>query len=93
MTEETSKPRTLIRAITAKTTPQKIADIDPKRTGTYVQVTDSANAYITSEQNQPYTQGVKVTASLPFERATTKGELWILTSTSTTDCIVQLDSE
>ncbi len=93
MSEQKSKPQTLIRSVTASTKPTKIADADSKRTGIYVQVTDSATAYITSNQSAPYTEGYKVSASLPFERSTTKGELWILTSSSTAACIVQIDTE
>jgi hypothetical protein len=58
-----------------------------------VQVTNGYTAYITSSQKNPYTEGVKVTASLPYESYTTTAELWILTASGTAACIIQEDSD
>lgn len=89
MSEQKLASKIQIRSLTASTTPQKVVTSNPTRKCVYVQVTDSANAYVTDGQNKAYTEGRKVTATLPYENKTATGELWILTSTGTTACIIE----
>lgn len=89
MSEQKLASKILIRYLLASTTPQRICASNPTRKLVYVQVTDSANAYVTDSQNKAYTDGRKVTATLPYENKTATAELWILTSTSTTACVIE----
>jgi hypothetical protein len=92
MSEQKLASKTQIRSLSATTVPKKVCTLNLTRKGIYVQITDSGTAYITSAQNSAYTDGIKVTSSLPYENKTTTAELWILTSSSTAACIIQEDT-
>jgi len=89
MSEQKLASKILIHSLSATVTPQKVCTNNPTRKGISVQITDSGTAYITSGQNQPYTEGKKVSATLPYENLVATAELWILTSSSTAACIVE----
>ena len=93
MSEKNLASKTLIRSLSATTTPKRVCASNPTRKRVYVQVTDSGTAYVTNAQNSAYTDGIKVTSSLPFEDVTTTAEFWVVTSSSTAACIVQEDTD
>ena len=93
MSEQKLASKTIIYSITASTTPRRVCAPNPTRKRVYVQVTDSGTAYIVSKQNNAYTEGIKVTSSLPFEDVTTTADFWVVTSSSTAACIVQEDTD
>jgi len=93
MSENKLASKILIRALTAGTVAQRVCSSNKKRTRVYVQVTDSGTCYITSGQNQPYTQGMKCSATLPYENVTATAELWVITSSSTAACAIEEDTD
>lgn len=82
-----------IESLSASTTTKRVCRANPSRKRVYVQITDSGTAYIVSAQGKPYTEGIKVTSSIPYENVTSTGELWILTSSSTAACIIEQDTD
>lgn len=83
--------KTTIRPLTANTKPQQICGNNPNRTLILVQNNGSGNVYITSRQNQPYTDGIIVAQSLSYSNDTTTDELWIQTASATQACIIEED--
>lgn len=93
MSEKSLSSKTRIFSLTASTTPQRICAFNPTRKGLKVQVTNGYTAYITNGQSKPYTEGMKVTATLPYENTTTTDVMWILTASGTAACIIQEDTD
>jgi hypothetical protein len=89
MSEPKLASKIKIRYLQASTTPKKVCTPNPTRKLVYVQVTDSNAAYVTDGQNKAYTEGRKLTATLPYENKTATDALWILTSTGTTECVIE----
>jgi hypothetical protein len=93
MSEISLSKKTRIFSLTANTVAQRICADNPTRKGLKVQITDGYTAYIINAQNKPYTEGMKVTSSLPYENTTTTDAMWIITSSGTAACIIQEDTD
>lgn len=93
MSEQKLASKTIIHALAATTDPKKLCTSNPTRKLIAVHTSGNDVAYITSAQNNPYTEGVKVTATVPYENTTTTAELWIIASSGSNACIVQEDTD
>jgi hypothetical protein len=66
---------------------------NPKRTSLKVFNTAGNTVYILSAQDQAYTDGYPVTATIPYEDVLCTDRLWIVASTGTNDVRVIITSE
>lgn len=83
--------KTNIFNTTASTQARKLSGSNPSRTNILIVNNGSNIVYITGSQAQSYTEGIPIAANQSYSNDTTTAELWIQTSTGTSDVRVQED--
>lgn len=78
-------------AVTAGTKPVLLSASNDNRVSILVVNAGSVTVYITGKQSDAYTQGIPVVANQSYSNDTTTAELWVVTSSSTSDVRVQED--
>jgi hypothetical protein len=80
-------------ALTASTTPKKLCSANKDRANILVVNNGSVTVYITSGQSKTASDGIPVAASQSYNNDTTTAELWVLTSSSTSELRIQEDGQ